>query len=175
MDYKVRSHDLGNLPSSYYYVKKVLQVVRLVINIRVKERVYSVFKNKVHIILMQRDAWYKTWYMHGVSYAIFTLQISCSVGYLLPSLETVHSTTGKSIHLFTDVANHEVMWYVIKQKKMMQRNGCTTQPKQIFTVLLKTKTFALFLELCVPIFRWWIRKQISSYIRVNTVFGPMKD
>jgi YbbR domain-containing protein len=40
MDYKVQSHDLGNLPCSYYYVKKVLQVVRLVINIRVKERVY---------------------------------------------------------------------------------------------------------------------------------------
>jgi hypothetical protein len=51
MDYKVLSHDLGNLLRSYY-VKKVLQVVRLVINIRVKERVYSVFKNKVLIILM---------------------------------------------------------------------------------------------------------------------------
>jgi hypothetical protein len=48
MDYKVRSHDLGNLPLSYYYVKKVLQVIRLVINIRVKERVYSIFKNKMH-------------------------------------------------------------------------------------------------------------------------------
>jgi hypothetical protein len=56
MDYKVQSHVLGNLPRSYYYVKKVLQVVRLVINIRAKERVYSIFKNKVHIILMQRDA-----------------------------------------------------------------------------------------------------------------------
>jgi hypothetical protein len=67
MDYKVRSHDLGNLPHGYYYVKKVLQVVRSVINIRVKERAYSVFKNKVHIILTQRDAWYKTWYMRGVS------------------------------------------------------------------------------------------------------------
>jgi hypothetical protein len=49
MDYKVR-HDLGNLPRTYYYVKIVLQVIRLVINIRVKERVYSVFKKKVHII-----------------------------------------------------------------------------------------------------------------------------
>jgi hypothetical protein len=39
MDYKVQSHDLGNLPRSYY-VKNVLQVVRLVIDIRVKERVY---------------------------------------------------------------------------------------------------------------------------------------
>jgi hypothetical protein len=58
MDYKVRSHDLGNLLYRYYYVKKVLQVVRLVINIRVKERVCSIFKNKVRIILMQRDAWY---------------------------------------------------------------------------------------------------------------------
>jgi hypothetical protein len=53
MDYKVRSHDLGNLPRSYYYLKKVLHVVRLVINIRVKERVNSVFKNKVYIILIQ--------------------------------------------------------------------------------------------------------------------------
>jgi hypothetical protein len=65
MDYKVRSHDLGNLPRSCYYVKKVLQVVRLVTNIRVKERVYSVFKNKVHIIFMQQDAWYKTWYAYA--------------------------------------------------------------------------------------------------------------
>jgi hypothetical protein len=53
MDYKVRSHDVGNLPHSYYYIKKVLQFVRLVINIRVKERVYSIFENKVHIMLMQ--------------------------------------------------------------------------------------------------------------------------
>jgi hypothetical protein len=87
--------------------------------------------------------------MHGVSYTILTLGNSCSVGYLLPSLETFHSTTtDKSIRLFTDVAIHEVAWYVIKQKKMMQRNSCTTQPKQIFTVLLITKTFALFLQLC---------------------------
>jgi hypothetical protein len=56
MDYKARSHDLGNLPHSYYYVKTVLQFGGLVINIRFKERVYSIFKNKVHIILMQRDA-----------------------------------------------------------------------------------------------------------------------
>jgi hypothetical protein len=66
MDYKVQPHDLGNLPRSYY-VKKELQFVRLVINIRVKERVYSIFKNKVHIILMQRDAWYKK---HGI-YVVF--------------------------------------------------------------------------------------------------------
>jgi hypothetical protein len=112
MDCRVRSHDLGNLPRSYY-VKKVLQVVRLVINIRVKERVYSVFKNKVHIILILRNAGYKTW-LCGVSYAILTLQNSCSV---LPSLETFHSTTTeKSICLFTDVAIHEVAWYVTKQK-----------------------------------------------------------
>jgi hypothetical protein len=118
MDYKVRSHDLGNLPRSYYYIKKVLQFVRLVINIRVNERVYSVFKNKVHIILMQWDAWYKTWYMHGVSYTILMLRNSCSVGYLLPSLETFHSTTTeKSVCLCTDVAIHEVAWYVIKQKR----------------------------------------------------------
>jgi hypothetical protein len=115
MDYKVRSHDLGNIPCSYYYVKEALQVVRLIINIRVRERVYSIFKNKVHIILIQRDAWYKTWYMCGVSYAISTLGNICSV---LPSLETFHSTTtGKSIRLFTDVGIHEVAWYVIKQKK----------------------------------------------------------
>jgi hypothetical protein len=73
MDYKVQSHDLGNLLCSNYYVKKVLQVVRLFINKRVKERVYSIFKNKVHIILVQRDAWYKTWYMRGISYAILML------------------------------------------------------------------------------------------------------
>jgi hypothetical protein len=115
MDYKVQSHDLGNLPRSSYYIKKVLQVVRSVINIRVKERVYSVFKNKVHITLMQQDAWYKTWYMRGVSYAILMLGNICSV---LPSLKTFHSTTTeKSIRLFTDVAIHEVVWYVIKQKK----------------------------------------------------------
>jgi hypothetical protein len=149
MDYNVWSHDLGNLPHGYYYIKKVLQFVRLVINIRVKERVYSAFKNKVHIILTQRDAWYKTWYMIGVLYAILTLRNSCSVGYLLPSLQTFHTTTTeKSIRLFTVVAIHEVVWYVIKQKKMAQRNSCTTQPKQIFTVLLITKTSALFLELC---------------------------
>jgi hypothetical protein len=116
MDYKVLSRDLGNLSRSYYYVKKVLQFVRLVIIIRVKERVYSIFENKVHIILMQRDAWYKKWYMRDVSYAILTLGNSCSV---LPSLETFHSTTttGKSIRLFMDVGVHEVAWYVIKQKR----------------------------------------------------------
>jgi hypothetical protein len=118
MDCKVRSHNLGNLPRSYYYIMKVLQFVRLVINIRVKERVYSIFKNKVHIILMQQDAWYKTWHMRGVSYAILTLRKSCSVGYLVPNLETFHSTTTeKNIHLFTDIAIHEVAWYVIKQKR----------------------------------------------------------
>jgi hypothetical protein len=80
--------------------------------------VYSIFRNKVHIILMQRDAWYKTRKMRGVSYAILMLRNSCSVGYLLPSLETFHSTaTEKSIHLFTDVAIHEVAWYMIKQKR----------------------------------------------------------
>jgi hypothetical protein len=130
MDYKVLSHDLGNLPRSYYYVKKVLQVIRLVIHFRVKERVYSVFKNKVHIILMQWDAWYKTWYVHGVLYAILMLGNRCSV---LPSLETFHSTTTeKSIRLFTDDVIHEVAWYVIKQKKMTQQNSCNTQPKQMF-------------------------------------------
>jgi hypothetical protein len=34
-----------------------------------------------------------------------------------------------------DIATHEVAWYVIKQKMMTKRNSCTTQPKQIFTVL----------------------------------------
>jgi hypothetical protein len=109
--YKVWSHDLGNLLHSYY-VKKVLQFVRLGINIRVKERVYSIFKNKVHILLMQRDAWYKTWYMRGVSYAILTLGNSCSIGYLLPSLKTFHISTTEN-----RVAIHEVVWYVIKQKR----------------------------------------------------------
>jgi hypothetical protein len=39
---------------------------------------------------MQRDAWYKTWYMRSISYAILMLGNNCSV---LPSLETFHSTT----------------------------------------------------------------------------------
>jgi hypothetical protein len=93
----------------------MVQVIRLVINIRVKESVYSNFKSNVHIILMQRDTWYKTWYMRGVLYAILTLGNSCSV---LPSLETLHTTTPeKSIRLFTDVTIHEVAWYMIKQKR----------------------------------------------------------
>jgi hypothetical protein len=67
---------------------------------------------------MQQDAWYKIWYMRGVSYASLMLRNSCSVGYLLPSLETFHSsTTEKSFRLFADVAIHEVTWYVIKQKR----------------------------------------------------------
>jgi hypothetical protein len=135
MDYEVWSQDLGNLPR-HYYVKKVLQVVRLVINIRVKERVYSVFKNKVHIILMQRDAWYETWYMLGVSYAILTLGNSCN---LLPSLETFHSTTTeKSICLFTDVAIHEVTWYVIKQKRWCNETAVLPSLNK-YSVLLKQK------------------------------------
>jgi uncharacterized membrane protein YjgN (DUF898 family) len=121
MDYKAQSHDLGNLLCSYYYIKKVLQVVRLVMNITVKERVYSTFKNKGHIKLMQRHAWYKTWYMHGVLYAVLTLGNSCSV---LPSLETFHSTaTEKSIRLFTDVAINEVAWYVTKQKRWCNKTA----------------------------------------------------
>jgi hypothetical protein len=77
-----------------------------------------VFKNKVRIILVQLDAWYKMSYMRGVSYAILMLRNRCSVGYLLPSLETFHSTTTeKSIRLFTDVNIHEVAWYMIKQKR----------------------------------------------------------
>jgi hypothetical protein len=56
--------------------------------------------------------------MCGVSYAILMLQNGCSVGYLLPSPETFHSTTTeKSIRVFTDVAIHEAAWYVIKQKR----------------------------------------------------------
>jgi hypothetical protein len=149
MDFKVRSHDLGNLLRSYY-VKKVLQFVRLVINIRVKERVYSIFKNKMHILLMQWDAWHKTCYMCGVSYAILTLRNSCSVGYLLPSLETFHSTTTEKKHSPIHGCWHTRGRVVYdKTKKMAQQNSCTTQPKQIFTVLLITKTFALFLELYV--------------------------
>jgi hypothetical protein len=52
-----------------------------------------------------------------------TEQLQCRpqiirTGYLLPSLETFHSTTTeKIIRLFMDVAIHEVAWYVIKQKK----------------------------------------------------------
>jgi hypothetical protein len=83
--------------------------------------VYSIFKNKVHIILVPRYSWYKTWYMRGVSYAILMLENSCSV---LPSLETFHSTaTGESIRLFTDVAINEVAWYMINQK-----DDATKQP-----------------------------------------------
>jgi hypothetical protein len=128
MDYKVWSHNLGNFPYSYYYVKKVLQVVRLVINIRVKEKVYSIFKNNVQIIIVLRDAKYKTWYMCGVSYAILTLRNSCSLGYLLPSLETFHNTTTeKNIRLFTDVATYEDAWYVIKQTRW--RNETAVLPR----------------------------------------------
>jgi hypothetical protein len=115
MDYQVRSHDLGNLPRNYY-VKKVLQFVRLVINIRVKERVYSDFKNKVHIILIQRDALYKTWKMWCFVHHLDAAKHR--VGYLLPNLVTFHSTTTeKSIGLFTDVAIHEVAWFVKKKKR----------------------------------------------------------
>jgi hypothetical protein len=138
MDYKVWSHDLRNLPRSYYYVKKVLQIVRLVINIRVKERVYSIFENKVHIILMQGDAWKKTWFVRSVSYAILTLGNSCSI---LPSLETFHNTTTEKKH--SPIHGRCRTWgrvVRVKTKKMTQRNSCTTQPKQIFTVLLITKT-----------------------------------
>jgi hypothetical protein len=145
MDYKVWSLDLGNFPHSYYYIKKVSQVVRLVINIRVKERVYSISKNKVHIILVQQDAWY----MRGVLYAILTLGNSCSV---LPSLETFHSTTTEKKHSPIHGCCHT--WGCVvrdKTKEMTQQNTCTTQPKQIFMVLLITKTFALFLELCASL------------------------
>jgi hypothetical protein len=154
MDCKVRSHDLGNLPHSYYYVKKVLQFVRLVINISVKERIYSVFKNKVHIILMQRDAWYKTWHMCGVSYAILTLQNSCSVGYLLPSLETFRSTTTEKkpspIHGYCYTWSHVVH---DKTKNMMRRNSCTAQPNQIFTALLFYKNIRPILGTLCAIIR----------------------
>jgi hypothetical protein len=108
MDYKVQSHDLGNLPCSYYYVKKVLQVVKLVINIRVKESYIQSLKTRCTSYSCNEMHGIK----HGVSYAILTLGNSCSV---LPSLETFHSTTTeKSIRLFTDVAINEVAWYVIK-------------------------------------------------------------
>jgi hypothetical protein len=55
----------------------------------------------MHIILMQRDDWYKTWYMHAVSYATLTLQNSCGVGYLLPGLEIFHSNTTEKKKKFT--------------------------------------------------------------------------
>jgi hypothetical protein len=154
MDYKVRSHELGNLPRSYYYMKQVLQFVGLVINIRVKERVYSIFENSVHFILMQWDAWYKTWYMCGVSYAILMLRNSCSVGYLLPSLETFHSTTTEKKHLPVHGCCHT--WGRVvhdKTKKMTQWNSCTTQPKQIFTVLLITTIRPILGTLCAIIRR----------------------
>jgi hypothetical protein len=104
-----------------------LQFVRLVINISVKERVYSIFKNKARIIFMQRGARYKTWYVRVVSYAILTLGNSCSV---LPSLETFHSTTTeKNIRLFKDVAIHEVAWYVTKQKRWRNETAVLPNPK----------------------------------------------
>jgi hypothetical protein len=85
----------------------------------------------MHIILMQRDAWYKTWYMRGVLYAILTLRNSCSVGYLLPSLETFHNTaTDKNICLLTDVAIHEVAWYVIKQKRLRKETAVLPSPNK---------------------------------------------
>jgi hypothetical protein len=86
MGYKVRSHDLGNLPWLLLH-KESIAGCWISYN---KEREHSIFKNKVHIILIQRDACHKTSYMRGVSYAILTLGNSCSV---LPSLETFHSTT----------------------------------------------------------------------------------
>jgi hypothetical protein len=80
---------------------------------------------------MQRDAWYKTWCMRGVSCTILMLQNSCSVGYLLPSLETFHSTTTeKSIRLFMDVATHEVAWYVIKQKRCHNETAVLPSPNK---------------------------------------------
>jgi hypothetical protein len=93
---------------------------------------------------MQRDAWYKTWYMRGVSYAILMVRNSCSVSYLLPSPETFHSVTTEKAFTYSWTLPHVVR----DKQKMMQRNSCTTQPKQIFMVLIITKTFALFLELC---------------------------
>jgi hypothetical protein len=149
MDYKVWSHYLGNLPLSYYYVKKVLQFVRLVINIRVKERVYSIFENKVYIIPMQQDAWYKTWYMCGVLYAILTLGNVCSA---LPSLETFHSTaTEKRIRLFTDVAIHEVAWYVIKQKRC---NETAVLPSLNIHGVTNNKNICPILGTLCTIIRW---------------------
>jgi hypothetical protein len=113
MDYEIRLHDLGNLPRNYYYVKNVLQFVRLVINIGVNERVYSVFENKVHIILVQRDAWY----MRGVSYAILTLGNSCSVLLLVKAFD------------YSRMLAYMTSCGTCKTKKMTQRNSYTTQPK----------------------------------------------
>jgi hypothetical protein len=61
MDYKVRSHDLGNLPRSYY-AKKVLQVARLVINIRVKKGYIQSLKT--------RYTSYSCNKMHGIKHGI---------------------------------------------------------------------------------------------------------
>jgi hypothetical protein len=114
VDYKVWSHDLGNPPHSYYYVKKVLQVVRLVINIRVKKGYIQSLKT--------RCTSYSCNKMHGIKHGICVVfqtpswRCKTAVGCLLPTLETFHSTTTeKSIRLFTDVTIHEVVWYVIKQ------------------------------------------------------------
>jgi hypothetical protein len=81
----------------------------------------------MHIILMQRDAWY----MHGVLYTMLMLRNSCSVGYLLPSLETFHNTTTeKNICLFTDVAIHEVAWYMIEQKRTRNKTAVLPSPNK---------------------------------------------
>jgi hypothetical protein len=45
-----------------YQSTKVLLFVRLVINIRVKERVYSIFKSKVHIYSRNK--------MHGIKHGM---------------------------------------------------------------------------------------------------------
>jgi hypothetical protein len=50
-----------------------------------------------------------------------------------------------------------------KTKKMMtQQNSCTTQPKQIFMVLLITKTFTLFLEICAQLYLYLSKYGIQS-------------
>jgi hypothetical protein len=140
----------------------------------------------VHIILMQRDAWYKTWYIRGVSYAILTMRNSCSVGYLLPSLETFHSaTTEKIIRLFTDVTIHKVACYVmmmmIKKKKKWHNETAVLPSLNKYSRCYKKKNIRPILgTLCAiirrpPIFKWWIRKKCSSYIRVNTVYTDTKE
>jgi hypothetical protein len=41
------------------------------------------------MMLTQQDALYKTWKMCGILYTFSMLQNSCTVGYLLPNVETL--------------------------------------------------------------------------------------
>lgn len=83
----------------------------------------------------------------GFCETILMLWNSCAVGYLLPSLQTLHGITTKSISIFSDVVIHKVVWYVIKQKRWRNEIAVLPSLEEIFMLLLITKTFALFVQL----------------------------